>query len=56
MDALEVVLDIDWSIWAIVIADTLEGLLEESSSKLDLGVSGELGSVEPSIDWMDLDE
>ena len=56
MDAEEVVLNIDWAVWAVVITDTLEGLLEESSGKLNLGVGGELGSVEPSRNWVNLEE
>ena len=54
MDLVESVVNINWSIWSVVVADTFEGLFKESSGELEFGAFRDLTRVEESRNWVDL--
>ena len=56
LDVGEAVADVDWLVGSVVVAHSLEGLVEEAGGELELGGGWDLSGVEPSVDWVDLEE
>ena len=54
VDLVERVVDINWSIWSVVVADTFEGLFKESSGELEFRAFRDLTRVEESRNRVDL--